>query len=148
MSRFKLLVASVLTAGAALLLAAPAAHADYGNLAKYQITFSENCNNASLCLAGEEGLGGDWGWAVLNTDGTGDLQITFCGHQPGVGGGAGHEAVDIYAWHIADGVFFIDSASDPNFVGPTPIPGAPGHYSQHPAPGVAIEITVTAIPNR
>ena len=85
-----------------------------------------------------------------NVVNTGELQVTFCFHQPGKGGGAGHEDVDFYAWHISKklGVFVIDSASDPNFEGPTPIPAAPGHYSQHPAPGVAIEITVAKIPNR
>lgn len=143
---------SALTAGAvpvAVLLAAPSASAAYNNTAQFQIAFSQNCNNAAFCLGGQQGLGGDWGWAVLNSDGSGDLQIAFCGHLPGVGGGAGHEAVDVFGWHVdtANGVFFIDSASDPNFEGDTPIPAAPGHYNLHPAPGVAIEITVAAIPN-
>jgi hypothetical protein len=137
-------------ATAMLLIGAPSASASYGKLAQYQITFSQNCNNPDYCLGGDEGLGGDWGWAVLNKDGTGDLQIAFCGHLPGVGGGGGHEDVDIYAWHIdtANGVFFIDSASDPGFEGDTPIPATPGQYNLHPAHGVNIEITVTKIPNR
>ena len=150
MRRLGLLLASTTLAAAVLLLAgAPVASASYGKLAVYQIALSQNCNNPAYCLGGEEGLGGSWGWAVLNSDGTGDLQITFCGHAPGQGGGAGHEDVDFYAWHIdQNGFFFIDSASDPNFEGETPIPATPGHYSEHPAPGVAIEIQVTKIPNR
>jgi len=148
----KLRFAAVLVAvsGAVLAAGAPAANADYGPLAEYQITFSQNCNNPSFCLGGQGGLGGDWGWAVLNTDGTGDLQITFCGHAPGLGGGAGHEAVDIEGWTIdsANGVFEITDASDPSFVGDTPIPAAPGHYNLHPAHGVTIEITVKKIPGR
>ena len=142
----------VLVLGVALValfaVSAPTANASYGKLAQYQVTFSQNCNNATYCLGGDGGLGGSWGWAVFNSDGTGDLQITFCGHAPGLGGGAGHEDVDFYAWSIANGVFHVDSASDPSFVGDTPIPAAPGHYNIHPAPGVAIEITVAKIPGR
>jgi hypothetical protein len=145
-----MLVVSVVTACTALLASASVASASYGRLAKYQITFSQNCDNPAFCLGGQGGLGGTWGWAVLNSDGTSDLQITFCGHAPGQGGGAGHEAVDINAWSIdsANGVFFFNSTSDPSFEGDTPIPAAPGHYSMHPAPGVAMEITVVKIPNR
>jgi hypothetical protein len=150
MRRLRVMLALVAVAAAALVASVPAANADYGRLAQYQITFSQNCNNPAYCLGGQDGLGGSWGWAVLNSDGTGDLQITFCGHLPGVGGGAGHEDVDFNSWSIdqANGVFFINSASDPDFEGDTPIPAAPGQYNIHPAPGVNIEITVTKIPNR
>jgi hypothetical protein len=139
---------SMLGATATLVLGAQSASAEYGNLAEYQIAFSQNCNNPDFCIG--EGLGGSWGWAVLNNDGTGDLQITFCGHEPGVGGGAGHEDVDIYAWHEdeAKGIFVVDSASDPDLEGDSPIPSEPGHYNMHPAPGVNIEIVVAEIPNR
>src|SRR6266699_1469722 len=93
--------ATTMLAAAVLLLAgAPIASASYGKLAQYQVGFSQNCNNPQYCLGGEEGLGGSWGWVVFNSDGTGDLQITFCGHLQGQGGGAGHEDVDIFAWHI------------------------------------------------
>jgi hypothetical protein len=94
----------VLALGAALVamfaVSAPTANASYGKLAQYQVTISQNCDNAKYCLGGQGGLGGTWGWAVFNSDGTGDLQITFCGHAPGLGGGAGHEDVDFYAWSI------------------------------------------------
>jgi hypothetical protein len=69
-----------------------------------------NCNNPSVC---GPSLGGDWGWAVFNANSTGDLQATFCLHVLGMGGGAGHSSVAIVAWHIAGGVFVMDSASDP-----------------------------------
>jgi hypothetical protein len=45
-------------------------------------------------------------------------------------------------------MFEIDAASDPSFVGDTPFPTAPGHHNMHPAPGVAIEVTVAKIPGR
>jgi hypothetical protein len=59
-------------------------------------------------------------------------------------------SVDIISWSIATTMasFFINSASDPNFEGDTPISTAPGHHNIHPAVGVTIEITVAKIPNR
>lgn len=146
MRRAAFIAGSALAAFVALGVAAPGASANYGAGAEYQITFSQNCNNPSFCLGGQGGLGGAWGWAVLNKDGTGDLQITFCGHQSTEGSGAGHEDVDIFAWHEGKTRFVIDSASDPDFEGRTPIPVEPGHYNLHPAPGVAFEITVVEIP--
>jgi hypothetical protein len=94
------------------------------------------------------GLGGSWGWAALNTDHTGDLVITFCGHLKGYGGGAGNEHLDVMWTVDSNGMIFFTWASDPSFEGETPIPAAPGHYSQHPAPGVAVELTVKTIPGR
>jgi len=135
----------LMAAVAVVLAAATSASATYGPTAEYQVALSSNCNNAAACA---DSFGGDWGWGVFNNNGTGDLQITFCGHDRAGHGGAGHEAIDIYAWHTAGGVFVIDSASDPHFEGPTPVPSTPGHYSMHPAPGVNTEIQVTKIPNR
>jgi len=140
------MLAPVATAALALggvAVAAGPASADYGPGHEYQVTLSMNCNNPSVCGSN---LGGDWGWAVFNANGTGDLQATFCFHILGMGGGAGHASVDIFAWHIAGGVFVIDSASDPSFEGPSPIPAAPGHYNFHPAPGVNSEVTVVKVP--
>lgn len=146
MRKIRVTVALALMGVAAMAVWAPSASATYGSGAEYQIAFSQNCNNATYCLGGQGGLGGDWGWAVLNKDGTGDLQITFCGHTPGQGGGAGHASVDIYSWTIDNGVFDITSSNNPEFNGDSPIPAAPGHYNMHPAPGVAIEITVKKLP--
>jgi hypothetical protein len=151
MRRLRLVAALGAAFVALLAVSAPTANASYGPLAEYQLTFSQNCNNPAFCLGGPDGgLGGSWGWAVLNSDGTGDAQITFCGHAPGLGGGAGHVDLDIFAWSVdtANGVFRVDSASDPEFVGDTPFPSAPGHYNLHPAPGVSIQITVAKIPGR
>lgn len=141
----KVIVLCGLVAVAGLFAFVGSAKADYGK-AVYQMTFSSNCNNLSFC--GGFG-GGDWGWAALNSDGTGDLEVTFCGHAPGLGGGAGHESVDIFGWKVQDGVFWITSASDPSFEGPSPIPFEPldsYHFSFRPAPGVNSEGQVTRIP--
>ena len=127
------------------------ASADYGK-AQYQITFSSNCNNPTFCVDqyGNPQLGGDWGWAALNADGTGDLVTTGCGHFPGFGGGAFNEHVDIYQWTVdaSTGMFEIVLASDPSFEGDTPIPYEAGHsyhFGAPIAPGVNVEGQVTQI---
>src|SRR2546423_13563322 len=61
----------------------------------WQIGFSFNCDNPSICNTPEfGGTGGDWGWAEFDrsADGTktwGDSQSTFCFHTIGGGGGGG-----------------------------------------------------------
>jgi len=142
------LLVTTVAAAMSLVAAAPMAAADYGSNALYQITFSQNCDNASFCLGGDGGLGGDWGWAAFNTDHTGDLVVAFCGHQPGQGNFACGERVDLTWDYDPSGFFVITSASDPSFVGQSPVPTTPGHYNEHPAPGVAIEVTVAQIPGR
>ena len=59
----------------------------------YQIAFSNNCNNPSVCfdpsIAGS--LGGDWGSVRLNSDGTGAAQLTMATHSsPPIPNGAQH----------------------------------------------------------
>ena len=165
--RFRLAVIAA-TALAAVTFTAASASAEYGPTAVYQVTLSFNCNNPSFC--GSDGLGGFWGWAVFNNDGTADAELTGCGHIRGVGGGAGHMSVDASGWFIGpNGDFFI-SSEDVTFVGHGPpvtvhnpeppypsdtgIPATPGHYTAtdvfgfQPPPGVAIQIQVTKIPNR
>ena len=127
----------------------------------WQIGLSFNCNNPSYC--GND-LGGFWGWVEFDrwSDGsiTGDAELTGCGHSVGGGGpgsaGAGHLHLDATAAHIAGGNFFVDhnevtytgrfsgsATDDPDFLGDTGIPAAPGHYSFHPAPGVTMVINVS-----
>jgi hypothetical protein len=122
------------------------------------VAISSNCgnSNSTLCLdptSGLPSLGGFWGWVEFDqwSDGsiTGDAELTFCGHTTHGGGpgsaGAGHESLDIHAAHIdpTSGDFFIDSASDPGFLGDSGIPSTPGHYMDHPAPGVSDMIQVS-----
>ena len=164
MHKGRLLVAALAAAAAVACLGATTARADYGPLAEYQVTLSMNCNNPSFC--GADNLGGFWGWAVFNTDGTADAQLTGCGHlQGGGGGGASHFSADA-SWFIQGGTFWTFNETD-TFVGhgtpttsftPDPqdsgIPAAPGHYNAtdlfgfKPPPGVVFNIQVTKIPNR
>jgi hypothetical protein len=145
------------------------AKADYGPLAVYQVAISQNCNNPTFC---GPNLGGFWGWAVFNSDGTADAQLTGCGHLVGGGGpgtaGAGHFSADVENWYIDPdtGTFWVSNETD-TFVGHGPpqtsftpdpsdagIPAAPGHYSTDEIlgfaapPGVSFQIQVVKIPNR
>jgi hypothetical protein len=150
-------------AACALAFTAGSARAEYGPLAVYQVTFSFNCNNPSVC--GPD-LGGFWGWAVFNSDGSADAELTGCGHTVGGGGGGAiHFHADAEDWFIQNGDFWVSSEVD-TYVGrfahtevissptDTGIPAAPGHYSTSEIlgfkapPGMAIQIQVTKIPNR
>jgi hypothetical protein len=152
---------------AAVAAFAGSARADYGPLAQYQLGISQNCNNPSFC--GPD-LGGFWGWAVFNTDGTADAELTGCGHLQGAGGpntaGAGPFHADAQ-WFIGlNGDFWVFNETD-TFIGrggtqvvttippqDTGIPATPGHYSTSDIlgfvapPGVSFQIQVTKIPNR
>jgi hypothetical protein len=138
----------------------------------WQIGLSFNCNNPQFC--GSD-LGGFWGWAEFDRYGdgsiTGDAEFAGCGHTAGQGGGAGHVSVDILSAHIGAGtaddppgvdVFYVDHnvvtfndhgtkvtvVDDPEFLGDSGIPADPGHYSFHPASGVAGEVQVAYRPAR
>jgi hypothetical protein len=145
---------AALVAAAAVAAVFAASAGAYGGGASHdtwQIGLSSNCNSSTspLCVDPESGLpslGGFWGWVEFDrwSDGsiTGDAELAGCGHTTGGGGpgsaGAGHTDLDIYAAHIdpISGDFVVDAASDPEFTGDTGIPSAPGHYMDHPAPGV------------
>jgi hypothetical protein len=137
----------------AVMVAAPSAGA-YGNTAVYQITFSLNCTSPSPGACDQfGGPGGVWGWIELDAGGTGDMTLTVCGHTIGGGGaGAFHQNVEITGWSASGDFISIDSTEQPvpPFVSGTnlEIPAAAGHYSGHPFPGLATEITVVRIPNR
>lgn len=172
MRRPRLLFAALTVSAALVGLTAASADADYGPLAVYQVAISMNCNNPSFC--GSDGLGGFWGWAVFNSDGTSDAELTGCGHLQGGpgggGGGAGHFRADATGWFIGDnGDFYISdefittvghgqpvTVHDPSppYPNDTGIPATPGHYSTQeilgftPPPGVSFNIQVTKIPNR
>src|SRR5437762_4664933 len=168
-------VSALLTLGVSGLAGSTAAYA-YGGGATHdmwQIGFSGNCNNPSFC--GDE-LGGFWGWVEFdrfaNGTITGDAQTAFCFHTLGGGGaGAGHADVDITSAHIGPAqpgdpnypggqVFYIDHnvttftghgapppiTDAPDFLGDSGFPVEPGHYSFHPAAGVAFMIQVAFRP--
>jgi hypothetical protein len=162
--RPSIVVLAAFVAAAALAAGFASSAGAYGGGASHdtwQIGISGNCNNPSFC--GDE-LGGFWGWIEFDrfADGTitGDAQTVGCEHfLRGGGGGAFHADVDITSAHIGPAqpedpnypggqVFYVDSnvvngvTNEPDFLGDSGIPVAPGHYSFHPAPGVAFELQV------
>lgn len=128
-----------------------------------QIEFSANCNNPSFpfCASPEQGgvgLGGIWLWIEIDggagaTSGDADVAGSGCGHVPGVGGGAFPIRGEFEWWwsETADGedVTFGGYSGDDGYynveLGPGEVLSFPvtvGHYSFHPARGVAVEVQV------
>jgi hypothetical protein len=166
--RRSVLMVAALAAAAVLAVGFASPAGAYGGGAghdMWQVGISLNCNNPSVC----DELGGFWGWVEFDrfADGTitGDAQLTGCSHfvRGGGRGGAGHADVDITSAHIGasqpddpnfpDGqVFYVDSnavngvTNDPDFLGDSGIPVEPGHYSLHPAAGVAFMVQVAFRP--
>ena len=127
----------------------------YGPTHVYEITFSFNCQNQTLCQASPSnpfGIGGFWGWVELDAGGTGDGQAEFQGHDnanPALNG-SGHVTFADLSWTTfttPDGSSFV-SMSAPAEFGPQPIvfPAGGGHSAQKPAPGISNEINITLLP--
>lgn len=142
-----------------------------------QVEISGNCNNPSFGLCAPDpdgvGLGGVWVWSELDTSGgvdtsgTMDATVTFCGHVIRGGGpgsaGAGGGPVRGGVWYtissLADAPsgafpfydpstytgslrvldFFPGTGSD-DFI--AVVPAQVGHYSLNPVPGVTIQTQV------
>lgn len=174
MSRTRLRPVLVLAALAAVALLTPAvASADYGKTSLYQVGISLNCDVAHSSACDQfGGTGGFWGWYAFNSDGSGDAQVTGCGHTTGgIGGpggaGAGHEAID-FTWTTGpangpiaspNGLDFYLTSDTTRFTGrggggtatnvnegDTGIPAYPGHYTFHPQPGITASIQVSLNP--
>jgi|SRR2546425_2085723 len=154
------LSAGVLAAGVAV---SGTTRADaYGTEHLYQITFSLNCMNLSLCVANAQnpfGIGGAWGWMEPDSDGTAEVAAEFQGHSNAQAflNGSGH-LIGPAPWTIVpiasppfgtlpdpNGLYFVIPVSSP--FGPVPFvfPSTPGQYHGQLAPGINAETTVTAM---
>ena len=118
-----------------------------------QLEFSGNCNNPSFPLCFQPpsgfGLGGIWLWVEVDANHTGDVAGAGCGHIRGVGGGASSIRGDV-TWTLSTVPLGFPVGVDPHSLyynvrlpdGETiSWPHTVGHYSLHPAPGVALEAT-------
>jgi hypothetical protein len=166
--RLSALAVAGLLGVSAISVAVPSVAA-YGNAGgahqTYQIMFSSNCNNPTICTRELGGLGGFWGWAVLYSDGTGDAELTGCGHMINGGGpgtaGAGHFRDD-FTYDLADTTELVTLSEMQTFVGhgqpvtkvgtpgDTGFPLTPGHYDTtallgFSAPGVSFMVQVVAL---
>jgi len=132
--------------------------------AGYVVAFSNNCNNPSVVACAPPpvsfGLGGDWGAAHLNPDGTGTAQFTTANHQtPGLPNGAMHFSL-VVIWYLSSTPPIPSVAPDPNgsylvitvtnipSLGSLVTPATPGHYKFQGAalgmPGVNYMVQVNA----
>jgi hypothetical protein len=136
-------------------------HAD-GPLA--QIEWSANCDNPdfSLCAPPPDGfgLGGIWLWIEIDggsgaTSGDADVAGAVCSHVQGGGGGGGAGSIrGEYDWWWSPtpegfpavfgypldpkGYYNVDLG----VFGVISFPVTQGHYSNHPAPGVSIQLQI------
>ena len=143
-TRLRILALSIALAAAAVVpslafAGSAQAASDYSH-AQYQVTFSLNCDKPGAPCEQIFGLGGIWGWIALMPGGTGNAQVTDCGHSGAGGGGAGAQHVSFDpTWTI----FSSSSAPTPitptdpngnylnisNNLGLPPFPATYGHYS-------------------
>jgi hypothetical protein len=155
----RLLAAAAIVTVVAIGVAAPSAAA-YGRADQplRQIEFSANCNNPAFPLCAPApagfGLGGIWLWIEIDANQTGDVAGAGCGHvRGGGGGGAGSIRGDVTWWWSATPQGFpaaFGAPPDANGYSNVDIGGGEvlafpvtiGHYSAHPARGVAIEVQV------
>ena len=133
------------------------AFADYGNTHQWELEFSFNCDNPTLCTANLGGTGGFWGWVALNGasplgPGTGDAEVAGCDHTiGGIGGpggaGASHMSANV-TWVNSGGLLLVFAPNSPNPTQPVFVaPAKPGHYDNDQLflpqlPGVSVQLQV------
>jgi hypothetical protein len=161
MRKFKL-VFGILVGAAGLLLASASPAAAYGNGAAYQVGLSLNCQNQVTCVASSSnpfGIGGIWGWIVVDKAGNVDGELEFQGHQnenPALNG-AGHISLSGFAVPTTVHLPFIPADPNGNYLlifqcssgGCQPvfeIEATGGHYAQNFGPGINSELQVAQLP--
>jgi hypothetical protein len=161
MHRLKLSL-GVFTAIVGLVLVSAAPAAAYGNGAAYQVGLSINCQNRVACVASPNnpfGIGGIWGWIVVDKSGSVDGELEFQGHQnanPALNG-TGHISLSGFAVPTTQQLPFIPADPNGNYLlifqcGPQgcnpafEIEATGGHYAQDFGPGIHNEIQVSQLP--
>lgn len=152
----------VLVGVGGLLVASALPAVAYGNGAAYQVGFSVNCQNPVTCVAGPTnpfGIGGIWGWIVVDNAGKVDGEVEVQGHQnanPSLNG-AGHISFSGFAIPTPMQSPFIPADPNGKYLlifqcgggGCQPafeIEATGGHYAQNFGPGINTEIQVSQLP--
>jgi hypothetical protein len=152
----------VLLASGVLLLVGTAPAAAYGNGAAYQVGLSLNCQNPVACAASQTnpfGIGGVWGWIVVDQSGNVDGELEFQGHQnadPTLNG-TGHISVSGFAVPTTQRLLFVPADPNDQYLlifqcatgGCHPsfeIEATAGHYAQYFGPGTNSELQVSQLP--
>ena len=145
-----------------LLVASALPAAAYGSGAAYQVGLSFNCQNQVACVAGPTnpfGIGGIWGWIVVDNAGNVDGELQFQGHRnadPSLNG-SGHISLSGIAVPTHFQLPFIPADPNGNYLlilqcgagGCNPafeIEATPGHYAQNFGPGINNELEVSQHP--
>ncbi len=145
-----------------LLAAGASPAAAYGNGSAYQVGFSLNCVNLDACVASQNnpfGIGGIWGWIVVDNTGHVDGEAEFQGHQnadPNLNG-TGHISFSGVAVPTTFRLPFVPADSTGNYLlilqcgsaGCFPafeIEATGGHYAQNFGPGIDTEIQIAQLP--
>ena len=161
MQKLRLVIGIVLGVGG-LLAASASPAAAYGNGAAYQVGLSLNYQNPAACVAGPTnpfGIGGIWGWIVIDKAGNADGELEFQGHQnanPALNG-TGHIALNGFAVPTTQQLPFIPVDPNGKYLlifqcgsgGCQPffeIEATGGHYSQNSGPGINNELQVSQLP--
>jgi hypothetical protein len=161
-NKLRFIVGVVVGVGGLLVAGASPAAADYGNGAAYQVGLSFNCMNLVACVASPTnpfGIGGIWGWIVVNKTGEVDGELQFQGHQnadPSLNV-SGHIKLDGFAVPTHFQLPFIPADPNGNYLlifqcgpgGCSPgfeIEATGGHYAQNFGPGINNEIQVAQLP--
>lgn len=156
------LAVSAAIASSALVIASALPAAAYGNGAAYQVGLSLNCQNPVTCVASETnpfGIGGIWGWIVVDKSGNVDGELEFQGHQnanPALNG-SGHISLSGFAVPTTVHLPFIPTDPNGKYLlifqcsngGCQPafeIEATGGHYAQNFGPGINSELQVSQLP--
>ena len=152
----------VLVGIAGLLLASTLPAAAYGNGAAYQVGLSLNCQNPVTCVASQSnpfGIGGIWGWIVVDSAGAVDGELEFQGHDnanPALNG-TGHISLSGFAVPTTFRLPFIPADPTGQYLlifqcagglcNPAfEIEATGGHYAQNFGPGINNELQVSQLP--
>ena len=159
MHKLKFVIGVVVGVGS-LLAAGASPAAAYGNGAAYQVGLSFNCQNPVACVASptnQFGIGGVWGWIVVDNAGNVDGELQFQGHQnanPALNG-TGHIALSGFAVQTTQRLPFIPVDPNGSYLLIFPCGGCqpgfeidatPGHYAQSFGPGINNELQVSQLP--
>lgn len=157
------LAISAIVASGALVATSAMPAAAYGSGAAYQVGLSLNCQNPVTCVASPTnpfGIGGIWGWIVVDKAGNVDGQLQFQGHQnanPSLNG-AGHISLSGVAVPTTLHLPFIPTDPNGNYLLIFPcsspsscqpifeIEATGGHYAQNSGPGINSELQVSQLP--
>ncbi len=132
------------------LIGAPGVAVASGNGATARIEFAASCQNPTFPTCSPELFGIRY-TVTLDAGGSGTIAGSYSKHQRGSSGAGGDPINGPISWWASTGPDGLAVGVDPSNLyynvdlgnGALSFPQTQGHYSSHPAPGVAVETTVS-----